>query len=68
MKVVSCPRDQLHQFFRRTVIVEGPTTEVVDTALQTIEVEDCREFRLVRRITGIYCRICGAQALIKFGS
>jgi len=64
MKSVSCPRNALHMLFRRTVIVEGPTTETVDTDLQLVEVDDCREFRLVRRITGLYCRTCGTQATV----
>lgn len=65
MKNVSCPRSTAHVLFRRMVIVEGPTTETVDSDLQVVDVRDCTEFRLVRRITGLYCVRCNVQATVR---
>ena len=61
-KALTCSKSPSHQLFYRKMIVEGVARETRDDNDQPLDVENPEELTLVRRITGVWCAVCGQQA------
>lgn len=60
----TCPKSPNHRLFKRKVEVKGPTEEIVDQGLLTIDYTVPQTLYLLRRYTGIWCFTCNTPAKV----
>ncbi len=64
-KHLTCSKSPSHQAFYRLMRVEGVAKETRDENDQPMDVENPAELNLVKRLTGVWCAVCGQPAHVK---
>lgn len=64
-KYVTCPKNEEHTVFRRRVRIEADTFELVDSAIQSLELQTPVEASVVRRFSDLECATCRSRVTVR---